>query len=297
MLTNVAPAALDPLRIPNQLHISPAIPELVVIGHVARDYVHNEQRLGGAAAFAACAAACLGVDTGVVTAAPENFDLLQPLSLDERISLVQINSQIETAFALDYSGPVRQIHLRGRACDIAAADIPEHFCDAPVAYIAPVIGECGGEVIARLRSNHIVVGAQGWLRTTNSAGLLVPTIATEALEPPPGISVVVFSELDHPEAESLAQRLAQSVGVVALTRGSKGVTLYEKSNTTHVAAFPADEVDPTGAGDVFGIVFGLALHRGMTPVAAARAAARAAASVVEGPGLGNLSEFARHWHL
>ena len=53
----------------------------------------------------------------------------------------------------------------------------------------------------------------------------------------------------------------------------------------------AEEVDPTGAGDVFGLVLGIAMHRGVGPLDAARLAAEAAARVIEGPGMGHLPEF------
>ena len=57
-----------------------------------------------------------------------------------------------------------------------------------------------------------------------------------------------------------------------------------------VMGAPAQEVDPTGAGDVFGLVFGLALASGLDAAAAGRRAALAAAWVVEGPALGRLPE-------
>ncbi len=49
------------------------------------------------------------------------------------------------------------------------------------------------------------------------------------------------------------------------------------------------EIDSTGAGDVFGVIFGVELHAGKDIVDAARIAMWAAARVVEGPGMGNLS--------
>jgi sugar/nucleoside kinase (ribokinase family) len=57
-----------------------------------------------------------------------------------------------------------------------------------------------------------------------------------------------------------------------------------------VPAAPAIEVDPTGAGDVFGLVFALALARGADLATAGQRAAAAAARVVEGPGLGTLGQ-------
>jgi len=55
-----------------------------------------------------------------------------------------------------------------------------------------------------------------------------------------------------------------------------------------VPAAAANEIDPTGAGDVFGVVLTLELARAATLAAAGRAAAAAAARVVEGAGLGTL---------
>jgi 1D-myo-inositol 3-kinase len=269
-------------------------PELLVIGHVARDFIGSDVRLGGAASFASRAAACLGVHTALVTAAPWHFDLLNILEDTPSITVLRIDSPEETGFALDYSGPIRKIHLRSRALDITPQHIPAALRNTPVAYIAPVIGECGNAVIQCLTSPSIVVGAQGWLRTVNPEGLLIPTQHPDILQPSAKITAMVFSELDHPSSEDIARTLAQHIPLVALTRGSQGVTLFTpKATPVHIPAAPAVEIDPTGAGDVFGIVLGLSLHKGMPFTQAAEAAVYAAARVVEGPGLGNLVHIAK----
>ena len=54
-------------------------PQLLVLGHITLDYIAGEERLGGAAAYASRVAANLGIDTGLVTAAPADFSLLAPL--------------------------------------------------------------------------------------------------------------------------------------------------------------------------------------------------------------------------
>jgi sugar/nucleoside kinase (ribokinase family) len=66
--------------------------------------------------------------------------------------------------------------------------------------------------------------------------------------------------------------------------------LYGPQQCIDLPAAPAREVDPTGAGDVFGVVLTLELAHGKQLVAAGRAAAWAAARVVEGPGLGTLPD-------
>jgi len=264
------------------------VPDLLVIGHVAKDHIGGEVRLGGAAAFAARAASALGLSTTLVTAAPPNFALLRPLAADPAIRIVRADAAEPTTFELDYSGPMRRVRQLARAPELRPSDVPDDARHAPLAYAAPVCAEVGRRVLARLRAGVVVVGAQGWLRTTGENGDVVPTLAPEAEDPPPGLDAVVFSELDHPEAEAVAERFATRVGLVALTRGAGGATLLTGGRRIEVPAEPATEVDPTGAGDVFGLVLGLGIVRGLTPVAAARKAAQAAARVVEGPGVGRL---------
>jgi len=280
--------------------------ELVVVGHATRDLIiHDahtrktpEIRLGAAVSFAAQAAACFCVRTAVVTAAPAGFRLLAPLEQEPLIEIVTTESAVPTTFELDYSGPVRGVRLLERAHDIQPAHIPARFKNAPLAYVAPVAGECGRAVVEALSAGRVVVGAQGWLRDIASDGRIVPRIHEEAEHPPDGLFAVVFSELDHPDAKQLAQRFARNTPVVGLTRGARGVSLYVDGTCHNIAPDPANEVDPTGAGDVFGLVLGIATSRNVPPLQAARLAAQAAARVVEGPGLGRLPEFcaSRVWH-
>ena len=97
------------------------------------------------------------------------------------------------------------------------------------------------------------------------------------------------------DAERLAEHLASRGLTVALTRSSRGATIREGDQRWDIPADPAREVDPTGAGDVFGIALTVSLARGATAPEAARAAAAIAARVVEGPELGNLTPAeARH---
>lgn len=267
---------------------TPRRPSLLVVGHVAEDHISGERRLGGAAAFAARAACALGVRTALLTAAPADFRLLRPLLDDPRLRLVRAEADAPTTFELDYSGPARRIRLLRRAPDLRPEDVPADLCGAPLAYVAPVCGEVGRAVLARLRAGLVVVGAQGWLRALAPGGEVVPALTPEAEDPPPGLDAVVFSELDHPDAEAVAAHFATRTPLVALTRGSRGATLLVGGRRLQVPAEPVAEVDPTGAGDVFGVVLGLGLLRGDAPLVAARHAARAAATVVEGPGLGRL---------
>jgi 1D-myo-inositol 3-kinase len=265
------------------------IPELLVVGHVTRDFIRGETRLGGAASFSTRVAATLGIQTALVTAAPADFSLMAPLRALPGVAIHVLPSPEVTTFELDYSGPRRRIIQRAVARPIHVEDIPLAWRDIPVAYVAPVAGECDRALVEGLRAQLICVGLQGWLRRPGADGTVEPTIASEAADPPRGLRAAVFSEEDHPEAEFMAQQLARRGLIVALTRGRRGSTILQGEQRWEIPAAPANEVDPTGAGDVFGISITLALARGASAPEAAAAAAKIAARVVEGPEMGNLS--------
>ncbi len=265
------------------------LPELLVVGHVTRDLIRGETRLGGAASFSARVASTLGIPTAVVTAAPEEFPLLAPLRALSRLELHVAPSPEATTFELDYTGPRRRLFQRATARPLRPEDLPPTWRDIPVAYVAPVAGECDRALVEGLRARFICAGLQGWLRRPGADGAVEPALAPEASAPPRGLRAAVFSEEDHPEAEFLAEQLAQSGIIVALTRGRRGATVIQGSLRWEIPAAPAVEVDPTGAGDVFGIAFTLALSRGAAVPDAAACAAAIAARVVEGPELGRLS--------
>jgi sugar/nucleoside kinase (ribokinase family) len=264
-------------------------PRLLVLGHVTRDELDGGQtRLGGAASYAALAATRLGVETGLVTVAPPSQPLLEPLRSAPRLALACAPSDVMTTFALDYRGGRRSLALRARARSVVASDIPEAWRSAPVAYAGPVAGECGRALIESLAARFIGVGLQGWLRRAGGDGAIEPALADEALRPP-RVQLAVVSEEDHPEVDAIASRFAAAGATVAITRGARGATLLAAGARIEIAAAPANEVDPTGAGDVFGVVLTLRLAAGDPPEVAGAAAAAAAARVVEGPGLGRLA--------
>jgi sugar/nucleoside kinase (ribokinase family) len=264
--------------------------DVLILGHVTCDEIGGARRLGGAASFAARAAVILGLRAGLVTAAPAGAALLHDLRTLPGLILAVRDASVMTTFRLDYSGGRRSLELVAAAPPLEAADVPPGLRGAPVAYVGPVIGECGRLLVESLGAEPLVcVGLQGWLRRGVPGGGISPHLLEEALSPPANVRAAVVSDEDHPEAAAIAAALARQGLVVALTHGARGATILTASAQHEVPAVPATEVDPTGAGDVFGLVLAVGLARGLAPEAAARAAAVAAARVVEGPGIGTLA--------
>lgn len=261
-----------------------------MVGHVTCDEVDGGVRLGGAASYAALAAATLGVETALVTAAPPDHPLLEPLRRAPRLILHCVPSDVITTFALDYAAGQRRLWLRRRARSLAIEDVPETWRRPGIAYVGPVAGECGGAFVRELNASFVGAGLQGWLRRTRDDGLVEPAALAPGAEGdlPPPLDVAIISELDHPDAAAVAQSRVVEGGTAAITRGARGATLLRNGARADIPAAPAQETDPTGAGDVFGVVLTLELAKGRPLPAAGRAAAAAAARVVEGPGLGTL---------
>ncbi len=272
------------------------LPELLVVGHVTEDHFGPGQtRLGGAASYAARAAATLGVRTALVTGAPPDWPLLRALEGQANLEVHILPRPVVTTFALDYTGPVRRLRCTAAAAPIAPAEIPVPWRRCPVAYLGAVAGECPGTLADSLESGFLATGLQGWMRQFGPDGSVLATLGPETRDPPVRLRAATLSVEDHPQAVQLAAELAARGIVVTITEGAKGARLFVgAAPPLTIPASPAQEEDPTGAGDVFGVVFALAMARGRSPEDAARLAAHAAASVVEGPGLGRLNASSLH---
>ena len=91
------------------------------------------------------------------------------------------------------------------------------------------------------------------------------------------------------EAEAARGLLAAGRQMVLLKKGAQGSVYYDADRRVAAAAFPAEEVDPTGAGDCFGGTFVACLALGLPLERALRLANAAGALAVgrKGPMEGN----------
>jgi sugar/nucleoside kinase (ribokinase family) len=71
---------------------------------------------------------------------------------------------------------------------------------------------------------------------------------------PSGPELTLLTEACTEEA-AIREVLSFGVSAIVVKHGAQGATYHDASGDVHMAAFPAREVDPTGAGDCFGATF------------------------------------------
>jgi sugar/nucleoside kinase (ribokinase family) len=256
-----------------------APPDFLVVGHLVQDKVAGGYRLGGTAAYASLTAHRLGLRTAILTRAAADLDLS---SLPPDIEVHRLPSPQTTVFENIYSGGHRTQYVWARAKAIAAADVPPELSEARIVLLGPVVAEVEDDLAVCFPHSLVAVGAQGWLRTFAADGR-VGQLSPRRWQPRLLLRhsrALFVSEEDLPPAETeetLARWTAQ-VPLLFFTLGYRGSRLWSDGRWQNVPAFPAREVDPTGAGDVFAAAF-LARYLETDDVAQASLFAAAAAAV------------------
>ncbi len=247
-------------------------PDFLTIGHITRD-IHPDGpfSLGGTVTFAALTAYRLGLVPAIVTCA--DADLLAELpSRLPAICLAAHLSPAATTFINIYHEGFRTQFLRARADMLQVEDVPESWRVAPIVLLGPLDQELSPALVRLFpkRPGAIIAATpQGWLRRWDDDGRVWPTPWTAAEEILPLLDVLILSHDDllpfangnRTNADAILTRWSMQVPLLVATDGRHGATLFQHGVTERFPAYPAAEVDPTGAGDVFAAAFLVHLHR------------------------------------
>ncbi len=258
-----------------------AAPDFVVVGHVVRDLVPEGWRLGGTATFAAVQAERLGLSVGVVTCAGSEVDLETQLP---RVTVAGAPSSYTTSFQNVYERAGRSQSVLESAPSIEPRDVPVEWRSAPITLLGPVCGELPATLSDVFSRSLLGVSAQGWLRAIDEDG----RVRSRAWSGEPfwrGCNVLFVSDEDVGDQTDQVERWTSDVPIVAMTSNRKGARVHDGGRWRSIGAFPANEVDPTGAGDVFATAFLVALEETNDVAGAARFASAAAACAIEAAGI------------
>ncbi|MBW2307855.1 MAG: hypothetical protein JRG73_13095 [Deltaproteobacteria bacterium] len=257
------------------------LPEFLAVGHVTLDQLDTGITPGGSALYAAITASRLRMPAGILTSMGDDFPRMQVFS---GFQYRYTKSPHTTSFINRYAGR-RSQQIRAVADHIGGDSIPAEWTHIPVVYFCPVAGEIGAELIHRLQPTLAGAGLQGWLRTWDEEGSVWPARWKNGPSLLRHFHMVIMSEEDVAGMEDIVDECRRVVPMVFLTRGARGSILFLKGQRYHIPAYSALDIDPTGAGDVFGAAFMVAYYRSRNWNKAAIIASCAASLAVEARGI------------
>ncbi|WP_376796533.1 PfkB family carbohydrate kinase [Thermogemmatispora sp.] len=253
-------------------------PAFLCIGHISHDVLPDGSfALGGTVTFASLTVEHLGLPAALVTCAAADLcqqlpDLLPGIGLAVRVA------STTTTFENRYQDGFRIQYLRSRSDVLESGDIPPAWRTAPIVLLAPLAQELTPEMVAlfpRGEGRILAATPQGWLRRWDADGRVWPTPWEAAERVLPQLDALILSQDDllpfahgsRAEAEAILRRWSQLVPLLVATAGRQGATLFRQGQAQHFPAYPAHELDPTGAGDVFAAAFLVHLARSGDPAA------------------------------
>jgi sugar/nucleoside kinase (ribokinase family) len=256
---------------------------LAVIGHLSYDLVAGgTRRIGGAPWYAGRAVRLLG-DEAVLFAKCGESDRGQ---LQRRLASLGLPASLSsggatTSFSFSYEADGE------RKMAVEAIGDPWRIDEPPSTllrrvdwlHVAPLLrGDFDAAALERLGSGRrLLLDAQGLVR----ARQLGPLVLDADFDPEllRHVSILKVSEEEARVLEPLAEL---GVPEIVLTRAAAGSVVIEHGRAEEIPALPVGDVDPTGAGDAFGISYLAARADGHAPASAARRATALVAAVLLG---------------
>ncbi|UQA59817.1 PfkB family carbohydrate kinase [Polyangium aurulentum] len=272
-----------------------AEPDILLIGHVARDLISTDPngayRLGGTVSFAAVTAVKLGRRATILTSAAPGTDFSE---LPREVELHVLPSEAPTTFANVYTEAGRIQYSYSQARAITSADIDPSLRRPRAALLGPIADEIRPDVAHVFDEETLVVATpQGWMRRFDETGRVHGKPWESASEILPHVDAVVLSLEDIGADLRRLDPIVERVPLVVLTEYRDGSTLYRRRDdgttlVTRIPPRPAREVDPTGAGDIFATAFMIRFQETRDPVEAARFANVTASFGVEAIGVAGI---------
>ena len=258
-------------------------PDFLAIGHVVNDVTPEGYRLGGAVTYGALTALNLGLSAAIVTSiSPEHSVDIKGLGLPVHALPAEETTTFQNVYE---SGRRRQV-IKAVAGPIAVSDVPEVWRPAPMVLLGPVAGEVSLELTRHFTDSLVAASIQGWLREWNATGRVTPK-AWDGRDALPYVDVAIVS-VDDVSDDHVTDRWAALSPALIVTMGRRGARLHAEGRWHQIEPFPADEVDSTGAGDVFAAAYLVRYHETRDAFESARFASCAASFCVEAVGVAGI---------
>ena len=255
--------------------------DYLVVGHLSHDLTPNGTRIGGTAAYSALTARALGLKVGIVTAWNNHL----PLGPLEDIPIISFPAEVSTTFENIYTshGRIQVVHQVAPQLDFH--HIPEAWRQPSIVHLGPIAQEVEPSMVRRFSSGLIGLTPQGWLRHWDQAGHVHACEWAESSVILQQAGAAVISIEDVEGDEERVDEMASACRVLAVTEANHGARVFWNGDVRRFRPPLVEEVEATGAGDVFAAVFFARLYATHNPWEAGRYATQLSAYSVTRQGL------------
>ena len=235
--------------------------DYLLLGHITVDRL-DERRvvLGGTATYGALTARNMGARVGIHTSSAYEPGLIVTLG---GVMVARIQSEYTTCFVNQYEGGKRRQSIESVADKLTYEQILPEWRNPPVVHFGPLCQEIDASLVAKFPRSLVGVTPQGWMRAWGEDGVVHQVDWADAERVLKRADAVIISEDDVADP-SVIHEWASKARMLVVTLGDRGADVYRDGSLEpfHSPAFTsANEVDPTGAGDVFAAAFLWHLHK------------------------------------
>jgi sugar/nucleoside kinase (ribokinase family) len=258
--------------------------DYLAVGHIAADITPTGVQLGGTVSFAALTARALGMKVGIVTSSGKDA----PLQALDGIQIINIPSEHSTTFENIKTKNGRKQTLHHQANVISFNDIPQVWRNTSIVHLAPIAQELDTDLSKQFPTSLLGITPQGWMRTWDENGQVTATAWENKDQVLRYAGAVVMSVEDVNRDLEFVEEMTHDTRILCLTEGEQGCVLYWNGDRRRFRPTEVEEVDATGAGDIFAAAFFVRLNSTRDPWEAARFATQLAARSVTRVGLNGI---------
>ena len=227
-------------------------PDYLVMGHISEDLTQDSSRPGGTALYSGILAQRMGLNVALITSC-QNLPDLDELA---EMQIIHLPANRNTTFRNIYTPRGRIQQITNKADELEFSLIPKNWLNARILHFGPLAREIilPDEFPPDLGSST-AYSLQGWLRNWDDNGAIYPVKLKEDAFPIDERSVGFLSLEDLGYDRSQLTHIKELFPFLVLTKGKDGAEIYQGKEIIRIPAEPVNNIDPTGAGDIFAAGF------------------------------------------
>jgi hypothetical protein len=230
-------------------HIEPI--DYLVFGHLTKDLTPQGSRMGGTASFASLTGKALGMRVGIITSCGNDIDRS---SLAGIPTIVKPTDQ-STTFENVYTQHGRIQYLYHQAPILDYSLVPEAWKDTPIVHLGPIAQETDPNLSKSFPNSLVVLTPQGFMRSWDKEGRVSLCEWPESRYVLGNSEIAVMSIEDVQGDETRIEEMASSIKILVVTEAANGARVFWNGDIRRFVPPHMEEVDATGAGDIFAAAY------------------------------------------